>query len=292
MLKENLTSVGDIIRVQWNSGAKALAKATEGVSLKENILESFSCSSAEILEKYITNDEETNILKKKVMRLQKEQDSVLICGPSGTGKELLSKALHGSRGCKEYGAFKFIAINCTTLPDQLLESELFGHKKGSFTGAVEDKVGKFEAAYKGTLFLDEIGDMPLNMQTKLLRVLQEKVMTPVGSNTEIEVKCRVVAATNKTEAELLESGKFREDLYWRLSGFILKTKPLSERLCDIEDIVDSLGGEKLVEEFEKYRLQQGFFQDKAALYTSFFNLKGNVRSLQSQVRKWLVFGER
>lgn len=270
-----ITSVAQLVEKQWKAGQKLIARATEKVSIDTQGLLEFSCNTAEILDGYITNDPDTIKLKDRVMRLQKENDSVLIAGPTGTGKEMIARALHGSR------SGKFIAINCTTLPDQLIESELFGHKKGSFTGATEDRPGKFEAAWKGTVFLDEIGDMPLNMQTKLLRVLQERKITPVGSNIEQDIDCRVVAATNKTIDELLSRKHFREDLYYRLSAFVLKTKPLIERLCDIEDIVDSLGGEKLVEEWQKSGKN---LQD-------FFRIEGNVRSLQAQVRQWQVFGE-
>lgn len=271
-----ITSVAGLVAMQWKAGQRQLAKSTEKTIIDTQGLIEFSCNTAEILEAYITNDPESQKLKEHVMLLQKERDSVLISGPTGTGKEMIARALHGSR------SGKFIAVNCTTLPDQLIESELFGHKKGSFTGAVDDRPGKFEAAWNGTIFLDEIGDMPLNMQTKLLRVLQDKKITPVGGNIEQDISSvRVVAATNKTIEELLERKHFREDLYYRLSTFVLKTKGLLDRLCDVEDIVDSLGGEKLVEEWQK----------SGKKLEEFFRLEGNVRSLQAQVRRWQVLGE-
>lgn len=241
----------------------------------------FSCATQKWLDKYITLDAETIKTKEQTQLLQGVDHPVLIQGPTGTGKELLARALHGSR------SGKFVAVNCTSLPDELLESELFGHVKGAFTGAVSDRIGKFRAAFNGTIFLDEIGDMPLNMQAKLLRVLQEKVVTPIGSDVEEPINCRVVAATNKDLVGL----HFREDLLWRLNVFNLKTKGLKHRLCDIEEIIDSLGGEGLVNEFEKWKnLPDNAGQFDEYYYNNFFSLSGNVRSLQSQVLRYKVLG--
>ena len=284
MIPPDLKSPEDLIAFQWKV-SKTLAESTEKSMIKDNgKLVKFSCATARILDNYISNHPSVEQMKKDVMKLQCEQDSVLILGESGTGKEMIARALHGSR----WG--KFIAINCTAMPDQLIESELFGHKKGSFTGAVEDKPGKFEAAAYGTIFLDEIGDMPLNMQTKLLRVLQEKVITPVGGNVEIDVSnCRVIAATNRTTEQLLNQEHFRLDLFYRLSTFIIKTLSLKERVDDIIDIVDSLGGEKLVEIMTKEAENLGN-PYKQEFPRKFFNIEGNVRSLQAQVRRFQVLG--
>lgn len=237
---------------------EAARKGTPDVKL-------FSCHTEEVLEKFVTVNPQMIALKAKVQKLQAEDDPVLIIGPTGTGKEIIARALHGGR----WG--KFVPVNCTALPSELLESELFGHEKGAFTGALSDRVGKFRAAFKGTLFLDEIGDMPLDMQAKLLRVLQEKTVTPLGTDKEEEVSCRVVAATNKSIEELLNKLHFREDLYHRLAVFTLQTSPLIDRMDDVRHIVDSLGGEKI--------------PDLA------WNTSGNVRSLQAQVRRWQVLGE-
>lgn len=275
----------DFIAAMWHNGQKALAKQQE-VSARataekqghKGYYNLFSCETEEWLNKYVTVDPETLELKKTIQVLQGYEHPVLIQGPTGTGKELIARALHGSR------TGKFVAVNCTSLPDELLESELFGHIKGAFTGAMSDRVGKFRAAYNGTIFLDEIGDMPLNMQAKLLRVLQEKVVCPIGSDTEDPINCRIVAATNKD----LSGVHFREDILYRLNSFELKTKGLMDRLCDIEEIVDALGGQGLVNEFEKLVATSGHSRNN--LYGQFFSLAGNVRSLQSQVLRYKVLG--
>ena len=266
-------TAGDVLKTYWRLGQKTLAAQTEQQIREKNpSIKLWSCECEKQLERFITNDPDMIAMKSHVQQLQKEQDPVLIVGPTGTGKELIARALHGSR------SGKFVAVNCTSMPDELLESELFGHVKGAFTGAVGDRVGKFRNAFNGTIFLDEIGDMPLSMQVKLLRVLQEYVVNPVGSDCEEPINCRVVAATNRSVEELMSGVKFREDLYYRLSVFVLKTKALSERVCDIEDIVDALGGEKMV---------NLIMNDKTM---GRFDISGNVRTLQAQVRRFNVLG--
>jgi transcriptional regulator with PAS, ATPase and Fis domain len=155
---------------------------------------------------------------------------VLIYGESGAGKNLVAHALHKLSRRKDG---PFIQMNCAALNEQLLESELFGHKKGAFTGAVSDRVGRFEAAHDGSIFLDEIGDMPMSMQVKLLRVLEEKVVERVGDHKPIPVNIRLISATNKDLTNLLQSGKFREDLLYRINSIIIKVPPLRERSDDI-----------------------------------------------------------
>lgn len=286
-----VNNASDFVAALWSNNQKVMAEAQEksarDLALKagnKGYFNFFSCAAQRILDSYITLDPVLVEEKRKVQILQGIEDPVLISGPTGTGKELLARALHGSR------PGKFVAVNCTSLPDELLESELFGHTKGAFTGAVNDRTGKFRAAYKGTIFLDEIGDMPLSMQAKLLRVLQEKVVCPIGSDIEEPIDCRVVAATNRSLTDV----HFREDVLYRLNTFEVKTKALSERICDIEEIVDSLGGEKLVEEFEKWVLTSGIKEqypnNETLYYDRFFSLQGNVRSLQAQVKRFKVIG--
>lgn len=167
---------------------------------------------------------------KLIDKLKDVDTNVLITGESGTGKELVARALHYSG--KRKGEH-FEEINCAAIPEGLLEEEMFGHKKGSFTGAIEDKKGKFEYANNGTIFLDEIGDMPFILQAKLLRVLQEKKFTPIGSNQRKKIDVRVIAATNKDLKELVEEGSFRKDLYFRLNVVEIKLPALRDRKQDL-----------------------------------------------------------
>jgi DNA-binding NtrC family response regulator len=170
----------------------------------------------------------------RMSRIVKTDSTVLITGESGTGKELVARALHYN-GMRKHKPF--IAVNCSAIPELLLESELFGHERGSFTGAIRDKAGKFEAANHGTIFLDEIGTMPLHLQTKLLRVLQEQEVERVGSNKSIRLDVRVLSATNSDLEQQVRQGKFREDLYYRLNVIPLHLPPLRERKHDIMALV-------------------------------------------------------
>lgn len=170
-------------------------------------------------------------------RLVAETDAtVLIRGESGTGKELLAIAIHRA---SDRSQGPFIPVNCTAIPETLLESELFGHVKGSFTGASKSYMGLFQSAHKGTLFLDEIGDMPLHLQVKLLRVLQERQIRPVGSTTSVPVDVRIISATHRNLEEAIESGQFREDLFYRLNVIGLELPPLHDRKEDIPILVES-----------------------------------------------------
>jgi sigma-54 specific flagellar transcriptional regulator A len=161
-----------------------------------------------------------------VARVANSTATVLITGESGTGKELVARALHDD-SIRSNG--NFVPINCAAIPKDLLESELFGHRKGAFTGAVADRVGRFELAHGGTIFLDEIGDLSLDMQVKLLRVLQERTIDPVGGLRPVQVTVRVVAATHRDLEVEMQAGRFREDLYYRLNVLPLHTSPLRER---------------------------------------------------------------
>lgn len=206
----------------------AAAKLASASPLKAGGLEYWT-------KKFITcNQRMTNIVK-AASRLSIINTPVVIYGETGTGKEILARIIHGNK----FGPF--IGINCGGLPEHLLESELFGHVKGSFSGAVSDKQGLFSAASKGTLFIDELGELPLPMQAKLLRVLQEKSVRRVGSTSFEEIDCRIVCATHRNLAELVQSGRFREDLYYRLNAIELHTIPLRERVEDIPLIAASLG---------------------------------------------------
>src|SRR2546428_6866558 len=162
--------------------------------------------------------------------------TVLIEGESGTGKELLAQAIH-RRSARKDGPL--VAVNCAAIPEGLLESELFGHERGAFTGAIRTRVGRFELARAGTLFLDEIGDMPLGMQAKILRAIEERKIERVGGNRPIDVDVRIIAATNQTLGQLVEEGRFRADLYYRLHGIQLRLPPLRERLDDLPELINT-----------------------------------------------------
>jgi two-component system response regulator AtoC len=198
--------------------------------------------------------------------------SVLITGESGTGKELVAKAIHseGKRG-KE----RFVVVNCAAIPENLLESEFFGYRKGAFTGADEDRKGKLELANHGTLFLDEIGDMPLSLQVKILRVLQDKEFTPVGAAEPRRVDVRVIAATNRDLNALIRDKKFREDLYYRLNVMSIEIPPLRERREDILLLCEHFIKQN---SFEMRKNITGMTQEATQLLTD-YPYPGNVRQL-------------
>jgi two-component system response regulator HydG len=185
--------------------------------------------------KIIGNTQQMQKVFNIIHRLAKVDTPVLIRGASGSGKELVAKAIHYNSARKDE---KFVAINCSAIPENLFESELFGHEKGSFTGADQRKIGKFQFAEGGTLFLDEVGDMPVMMQVKILRVLQEKVFTPVGSNREISTNVRIVAATNRPLEDMIKAGTFREDLFYRLNVVPIFLPALADRKDDIENLIN------------------------------------------------------
>jgi two-component system response regulator PilR (NtrC family) len=205
-----------------------------------------------------------------IRKIGPTEATVLITGETGTGKELIAKAIHGISRRKEKN---FLALNCAALPEALLESEMFGHVKGSFTGASEDKQGLFEAASGGTLFLDEIGSMPMTIQGKLLRVLQEKEVRKVGGNDVIKVDARVLAATNVNLEALIEEGKFRQDLFFRLSVIPIEIKALRDRVEDILPLVYHFLSPEVSSIFQSY------------------SWPGNVRELENAIKHALTFSK-
>ncbi|SDY59481.1 sigma-54-dependent transcriptional regulator [Tindallia californiensis] len=225
-------------------------------------------------------------MKKVFETLDKLKDldtNVLVYGESGTGKELIAKALHYSGNRKKY---PFVALNCAAIPENLLESELFGHKKGAFSGAVTDKPGKFQYAEQGTLFLDEIGDMPIGLQAKLLRVLQEKEVTPLGSNKPEVLKARVVAATNQDLKEAVEHGKFREDLYYRLNVVNVFLPPLREIRQDLP-----LFFQHFMEVLQKEGHQVKKISEEAMKSMLAYDYPGNIRELSNILEAACVMAE-
>ena len=174
-------------------------------------------------------------LKKMIALIAPSDAPAIIYGATGSGKELVAEALHEESRRKG----RFVTVNCAAIPKELIEAEIFGFEKGAFTGAVKSSTGKFEQAQKGTLFLDEIGDMPTDLQTKLLRVLENSVISKVGSNSEIKLDVRIVCATHKNLNEMVASSKFREDLLFRLNVFPIDVPSLSERIEDIPASIEN-----------------------------------------------------
>ncbi len=215
------------------------------------------------------------VLKNRIRKLASSNSTVLITGESGTGKELVARTIHseGDRANKP-----FVAINCGAIPDALLESELFGYVRGAFSGANPNgRVGKFELANEGVIFLDEIGDMPLNLQVKILRVLQEKKIVRIGSNKSIDLNVRVITATNKNLKELIEQNKFREDLYYRLNVIPINIPPLRERRSDIEIIMK----EKIKKYNVLYDKNIASIDEEAKEILLSYPWPGNVRELEN-----------
>ena len=213
-------------------------------------------------------------------RVAPSQANVLITGESGTGKELVARALHFNSGRKNY---PFVPINCGAIPENLLESELFGHEKGSFTGADRKKEGLFESAHQGTLFLDEIGELPMGMQVKLLRVLQEREFRRVGGTRNIPLDIRLIAATNQDLDGMIQDGRFREDLYYRLNVVAIDIPPLRSRREDIPLLVNHI--------YQRLTGNAHYPIEKEALELLFnYDWPGNVRELENLVERSVVLG--
>jgi len=208
---------------------------------------------------------------------------VLITGPNGTGKELVAHWLH-QKSNRSSGPM--IEVNCAAIPSELIESELFGHVKGAFTSAIKDRAGKFEAANGGTIFLDEIGDMSLSAQAKVLRALQENKISRVGSDKDIKVDVRVIAATNKDLKKEIEEKKFREDLYHRLAVILIEVPPLNERREDIPLLVDFFS-DKIAEEQGTNKKE---FTDGAINLLKKYDWTGNIRELRNVVERLIILG--
>jgi two-component system response regulator PilR (NtrC family) len=213
-----------------------------------------------------------------IERVAGSKTNVLIIGESGTGKELVARMIH-DRG--PLRGKPFIPVNCGAIPETLIESEMFGHKKGSFTGAVGDKLGLFEAASGGTLFLDEVGELPLSMQVKLLRAIQERVIRKVGGTDDIHIDVRIIAATNRDLEAGVAKGTFREDLYYRLNVLLIKTPPLRERRGDVR-----LLAQVFLRRFadKQGKALTGFAPDAMAALEA-FNWPGNIRELENIVER-------
>lgn len=254
---------------------KALEKRqllTENIYLKDQLREKFGFANI------IGNSPAMQNLFSLMQRIIKTDSTVLITGESGTGKEIVAKAIHFNSPRQDK---PFVAVHCGAIPETLLESELFGHAKGAFTGAHREKVGKFESANGGTIFLDEIGTMPLHLQIKLLRVLQEQEVQRVGSNSTIKLDVRVVAATNLSLENEVRNGRFREDLFYRLNVIPLLVPPLRERKQDIVPLVRHF----LAKYCTEMKRESMTISMQAVEALELYDWPGNVRELENSVER-------
>jgi sigma-54 specific flagellar transcriptional regulator A len=233
-----------------------------------------------VSETIIGNSAATQDLLTLIGAIAPTEASVLITGESGAGKELVAQGIHDK---SLRSAHPFVAVNCGAIPAELLESELFGHKKGSFTGAISDHAGRVQSAQAGTLFLDEIGDMPMAMQVKLLRVLQEKVVVPVGSNKPIHVDIRVVAATHRNLEEEIKAGRFRADLYYRINVVPVCVAPLRERREEVPALVEHFAKIFAADKNTILALDGKFLRVMKA-----YDWPGNVRELSNMMHRLSV----
>ncbi|HWT79246.1 MAG TPA: sigma-54 dependent transcriptional regulator [Candidatus Methylomirabilis sp.] len=245
----------------------------ENVTLRQELKERTG------LETIIADSPQMQAVLEMIVRVAPTETTVLILGESGTGKELIARAIHAS---SPRTGGPFVAVNCAAIPENLLESELFGHVRGAFTGAIRDRVGKFEAAERGTIFLDEIGEMRPELQVKILRCLEERVLERVGDNKLIRVDVRVLAATNKDLTKAIQAGEFREDLYYRLNVVPLQIPPLRERREDIRPLVQHflkrLGASpRLTITPEAFKALESY------------EWPGNVRELENALERAMIF---
>ncbi|MBO7478616.1 MAG: sigma-54-dependent Fis family transcriptional regulator [Salinivirgaceae bacterium] len=221
------------------------------------------------------------LIKAMIEKVAPTDARVLITGPNGTGKEVVARMIHSLSNRADAA---FVEVNCAAIPSELIESELFGHMKGSFTGAVKDRAGKFEQADGGTIFLDEIGDMSLSAQAKVLRALQENKITRVGADKDIDVNVRVIAATNKNLEEEIKAGRFREDLYHRLSVILIQVPTLNERVEDIPLLADHF----ITQICEESGVAKSTITPDALAELQKINWTGNIRELRNVIERLLI----
>lgn len=233
--------------------------------------------SQQLLDSLIGSGTAMQEVKKLILQVAQTDANVLILGESGTGKEVVAQALHNASARAKK---PFVPINCGAIPAELLESELFGHEKGAFTGAITARKGRFEMAEKGTIFLDEIGDMPLPMQVKLLRVLQERIYERVGGNKSYACDVRVIAATHRNLEDNIAAGDFREDLYYRLNVFPIEMPALKQRPEDIPELLDFM-----LQKIAAQERKTPFFREQALAALQAYEWPGNVRELGNLVER-------
>ncbi|PVX45000.1 DNA-binding NtrC family response regulator [Flavobacterium sp. 103] len=231
----------------------------------------------------VGDSEPINLVKVMIDKVAKTDARVLITGPNGTGKELVAHQLHDK---SDRSSAPMVEVNCAAIPSELIESELFGHTKGAFTSAVKDRAGKFEAANKGTIFLDEIGDMSLSAQAKVLRALQEGIITRVGADSDIKIDVRVIAATNKDLKTEIAEGRFREDLYHRLAVILIKVPSLNDRREDIPSLIEHFTNKIAIEQGNAVK----HFSVEAIRLLQEYDWTGNIRELRNVVERLIILG--
>lgn len=261
--------------------AELVRKSLEAREMVSSLALSNPIFDDDVDSEFVGNSQKMKEVFGLIYKLCKVDTTVLIRGENGTGKELVARAIHYNSPRK---SGSFVAINCGAIPENLMESELFGHEKGSFTGATERKIGKFQVANNGTLFLDEIGELRPDMQVKLLRVLQEKKFLPVGSNREVKSNARIVAATNRNLEKMIEEGDFREDLFYRLNVMPIFLPPLRERKDDIAALV-----QHFIKKFAKsHHSMINGIHPQAIETLKNYRWPGNIRELENAIERAFI----
>ncbi|MCB0355479.1 MAG: sigma-54-dependent Fis family transcriptional regulator [Bdellovibrionales bacterium] len=262
----------DEVRINIANALRSRNLEFENRSLKKELVKEYS------FQNLIGNSESMHRIFDMIKRVSQTPTNILITGESGTGKEVIAKAIHYNGPLKDK---PFVPVNCGAIPESLMESEMFGHKKGSFTGAVADKAGMFEVADGGTLFLDEVGELPMSIQVKLLRAIQERVIRRVGAVEDTEVNVRIIAATNRNLQEMVEDGTFRQDLFYRLNVINIHSPTLRERK---EDII-LLARHFLKKYNERLGKAVNGISDEALEQLKKYNYPGNVRELENIIER-------
>ncbi|KYG60329.1 sigma-54 dependent transcriptional regulator [Bdellovibrio bacteriovorus] len=262
----------DEVRLNIQNALRSRNLEVENRSLKKELVKEYS------FQNMVGNSPAMHAIYDMVKRVSQTPTNVLITGESGTGKEVVAKAIHYNGPLKDR---PFVTVNCGAIPENLMESEMFGHKKGSFTGAVSDKAGLFEVADTGTLFLDEVGELPLTIQVKLLRAIQERVIRRVGATEDMKVEVRIIAATNRNLEEMVQKGTFRQDLFYRLNVINIKTPGLRERRED----VPLLANHFLKKYNERLGKNIGAISAEAMEILKKYDYPGNVRELENLIER-------
>jgi two-component system response regulator PilR (NtrC family) len=265
----------DEVRIVVAQALKSKALETENRQLKRELHKEYS------FQNIVGNSASMHQIFELVKRVSQAPSNILITGESGTGKELVAKAIHYNGPLKDK---PFVTINCGAIPESLMESEMFGHKKGAFTSAISDKPGLFEVANGGTLFLDEVGELPQSIQVKLLRAIQERVIRRVGANEDIKVEVRIIAATNRDLEQMVEKKLFRQDLFYRLNVIQIKTPSLRERREDIPLLVNHF----IKKHAEKMGKSIMSVSDEALALLKSYDYPGNVRELENIIERTLA----